>query len=141
MSKNSFNLSKIKLVNPKNAEKIANDVSKIALSIRNYVYEQYNDISNKELSFEFIKWLCCVLESVDLVQSSTNPAYKIDKKKIIIDLLLDLFPGKRNDNDYNKLVNEFIDFLHNNEMIKSSSVVKQVKNTLINYAVSKCLGV
>ena len=137
---NKLNLKKITLVNPKHSEVVSNNVENLVQIIKNHVYETYKNISDdKALNLEFIKFLCCALESSD-IQQSQNPVYKIDKKKVIVRLLCDFFPHKNNA-DYVELVEQFIQFIHNNDMIKSSSVVKQIKTTAMEYVTKKCLGI
>ena len=137
---NKLNLKKISLVNPKHSEVISNNVENLVQIIKTHVYETYKNLSDdKALNLEFIKFLCCALESSD-IQQSQNPVYKIDKKKIIVKLMVSFFPHKNNA-DYVELVEQFVQFLHNNEMIKSSSVVKQIKTTVINSIAKKCLGI
>jgi hypothetical protein len=90
------NLTKLKLVNPKHSEKIGSEVENVVQSIKNHIFDVYKNISDdKAVNLEFLKFLCCILESVDLVQSS-NPVYRIDKKKLIIRIMCDLFPVKVN---------------------------------------------
>ena len=138
MSKNSINLSKIKLVNPKKSERLNNDVESLISSIKNHIYEVYTNINDSKcLNFGFILFVCNMLESADI--DNTNK--KIDKKKLVVRIMTELFINKSHDEDYIDSLNQFIEFLHDNNLIKSSSVTKVIKTTLLNYASKKLLGI
>lgn len=135
-----INISKVKLTNPKHSEVISNNFNVLVKTIKDHAIDTYRSLDeDKALNLEFIKFLCNSLESADVKQPS-NPVYRINKRDLIVKVLNELFPYKHNE-DYVKIVEQFIDFLHNNQMIKSSGVAKVVKSTIINYVSKKCLNV
>ena len=127
-----INLSKLELINPKFEEKINNNVDTLIEEIKKRLLASYKVLAaDKAESYEFVKLVCCALESCDVKQPE-NPMYKINKKEVVLRILKELFPHK-NCSEYVNRMEAFIQFLHNNGIIKGVSDVKQVKKTIKDY--------
>lgn len=127
-----INLKNLKLVNPKFDEKINNNIDTLVDEIKKQLYESYKVISpDKSQSFEFVKLVCNCVETCDIKQPE-NPMYRINKKAIVIRILQELFPS-HNVPEYVERMESFIQFIHNNKIIKGVTVVKQAKKGLKDY--------
>ena len=120
------------LVNPKHEQKIAVNVESLYTAVKSHAYNTYTSISeDKVKSFEFILFLCRSLETCALVQP-TNPVYKVDKKKLIIRLLHELFPSKITP-EHEELISQFIEYSHQNGHLVASSAIKAAKASCFEF--------
>lgn len=131
-----INISNLKLVNPKFTEQLKINTELIKKSIKDNTYEKYGSIDESTSeSFDFISFLCDSLETCNIKQSS-NPVYRIDKKKIIIQILVEMFPNK-NIPQYLNMVDNFIEHSHIKGYIKALPITKKIKKSIKNYLIKK----
>lgn len=128
-----INLENLKFINPKFEEKINNNVDTLINEIKKKLYADYTNLSpDKAESPEFVKLVCCALECCNVIQPE-NPMYKINKKDLVIRILKEMFPSKNNVPEYVERMEAFIQFIHNNGLIKGVSEIKKVKKGLKDY--------
>jgi len=101
-------------------ENIINEISNKVKEIPNYILLKHE--------IELLKFICCIIENMILYNNK-----KIDKKEIVTKIFVNLFSLSPIEVEQ---LHKFIDFLHNNKLIKRMSIKKQTKifvNKVTNY--------
>lgn len=121
----SFNKKKLKLVSLKHTMKKHIAVNDMKNSICDAVrsFPNYQELKQ---DVNLVKYVCNCIESTYV---SSNDKEKIDKKQLVIDIFVCLFPELNNLDQINRIVS-LITFLHDNKDIHNLGVSKVIWNQL-----------
>lgn len=127
-------LKQLSLINPKGAARTLRDERQIIDALRSHLCDNFRCLTpDMLLNFEVLKFIAVSIEVMGIKQ---GVAYKISKMDILIKLLKEIFPQDLNE-EREKIIRDFVQFLCDNNYLAVSVGSKLVKSAVMDFLFKK----
>ncbi len=127
-------LKQLSLINPKGAARTLRDERQIIDALRSHLCDNFRCLTpDMLLNFEVIKFIAVSIEVMGIKQGA---AYKISKMDILVKLLKEIYPQELTE-EREKIIRDFVQFLHDNGYLAVSTGIKLAKASVMNFIFQK----